>query len=163
MRSGSCRASGRCWPRLSSPRLATSAASPARVAVLLGGPDAAAPRVRCQGSARARDEAGLADPALGGDRGGPVAARRCPLPPGQGRRHRPPRQGSEKHRQGRHRPRAAVRRFLCHARRPRPSRSKTRPARSRPIPSPAASRGTCEGMNAASGLPGPGRPWGATT
>jgi len=102
-------------------------------------PDAPAPRVRRQGGPRARDEAGLADAALGGRRGRPAAARGRPAAPGQGRHHRAPRQGGEEHRQGRRRPRAAVRRLLRHARRPRPPRSKTRAGRVT-FPGPEAGR-----------------------
>ena len=82
----------------------------------------APPRVRHQGEPRARDQAGLADAALGSARGDPAAARRHAAAAGQGRHHRPPRRRGQEHRQGRRRPRAAHPRLLQHARRAHPPR-----------------------------------------
>jgi len=93
-----------------------------RAAVQLGRADPAPPRVRHQGEPRARDQAGLADAALGSVRGDPAAARGHAAATGQGRHHRPPRQGSQEHRQGRRRPRTAHLGLLRHARRAHPPR-----------------------------------------
>ena len=107
----------------------------ARAAGLLGRADPAALRVRHQGDPRACHQAGQPDAALGGGRGDPAPARRDPPAAGQGRHHRPPRQGSQEHRQGRRRPRAAHPGLLRDARRARPPCS---PAR--------AGRMTCPGL-----------------
>jgi transposase len=77
---------------------------------------------RHQGEPRARDQAGLADAALGSVRGDPAAARRHAAAAGQGRYHRPPRHPGQEHRQGRRRPRAAHPGLLRHARRAHPPR-----------------------------------------
>ena len=69
---------------------------------------------------RACHQAGVADAALGADRGHPADPGRQPGPPAQGLHHRPPRQGSQEHRQGRRRPRAAHPRLLRDARPPDP-------------------------------------------
>jgi len=92
-------------------------------------------RVRHQGDPRAHHQAGQPDAALGGHRGHPAPARRDPPAAGQGRHHRPPRQGGQEHRQGRGRPRAADPGLLRDARRARPPCS---PAR--------AGRMTCPGL-----------------
>lgn len=91
----------------------------------LGGPDPATPRVRRQGDPRARVQAGLADAALGGDRGDPAPARRDQAAAGQGGDHRPPRRRGPQHRQDRRRPAAAHLSVLRHARRARPPRHQT--------------------------------------
>jgi transposase len=106
-----------------------------RAAGLLGRADPPALRVRHQGDPRARHQAGQPDAALGGHRGHPAAARRDPPAAGQGRHHRPPRQGGQEHRQGRRRPGAADPGLLRDARRARPPCS---PAR--------AGRMTCPGL-----------------
>jgi hypothetical protein len=93
-----------------------------RAAVQLGRADAPPPRVRHQGEPRARDQAGLADTALGSVRGDPAAARRHAAAAGQGCHHRPPRHPGQEHRQGRRRPRAAHPGLLRHARRAHPPR-----------------------------------------
>ena len=71
----------------------------------------------------------------GGGRGHPAPARRDPPAAGQGRHHRPPRQGSQEHRQGRRRPRAADPGLLRDARRRCP-----------PCSSARAGRMTCPGL-----------------
>jgi len=77
---------------------------------------------RHQGEPRARDQAGLADAALGSVRGDPAAARGHAAAAGQGRHHRPPRHPGQEHGQGRRRPRTAHPGLLRHARRAHPPR-----------------------------------------
>ena len=66
----------------------------------LGRADAPAPRVRCQGHPRARHQAGLTDAALAGHRGRPARSPRLGDRHRQRRHHRPPREGSQGHREG---------------------------------------------------------------
>jgi hypothetical protein len=76
-----------------------------RAAVLVGRADTTPPRVRPEGRPRPCHQARIADAALGADRGDSAHPGRHSGRPAQGRHHRPPRQASPQHRQGRRRPR----------------------------------------------------------
>jgi len=82
--------------------------------------DSPAPRVRHQDHPRACHQAGLAGAALGADRGHPARAARLGDRLGHRRHHRPAREASPQHREGRRRPAAAHPGLLRPARRADP-------------------------------------------
>ena len=113
-------------------------------AVLVGRADTPAPRIRHQGHPRACHQAGLTAAALGADRGDPACARGLSSRRRQSRDHRPPRETSPQHRQGRRRTAAPHPGLLRHARRADPLPA---PISRQPAGDPTARAG---GMNSSS-------------